>query len=118
MCAMLRSVWRICSAIAPALVSVLLDELEEHAEHLSCVLPWTVEVRDLISREFERGGHDEAALRVLILRHGEYFTGCHKCFAALSTNGERTELALLEHRRAYPFHAEPGSSRPFARWFG
>ena len=45
-----------------ALVFVLVDNLGEHAKHLSCVLPRTVEVCDLIAREFERGSHDEAAL--------------------------------------------------------
>ena len=89
---------RVPREIDPALVFVLLDELTEHAEHLSSVLSWTVEVRDLIAREFERSGHDQAALRFLILWHGGYFTGCDKCFADLSTNGERTELIDGEER--------------------
>ena len=71
---------------------VLLDKPSEHAKHFSCIFARTVEVGDLISRESERSGHDEAALRFLKLWHYAYFTGCHQCSAALSTNGERAEL--------------------------
>jgi hypothetical protein len=55
-------------------------------------------VRDLISREFERGSHDKAALRFWILWHGGCFSGSHKCSATLSTNGEGTELIDGEER--------------------
>src|SRR5205823_5121552 len=84
--------------IDPALVSVLLEKFAEHAKHLSGILSWTVEVSDLISGEFECGGHDEDALRFLILRHSGHFTGSYQCSAALSTNGEGTELIDGEER--------------------
>jgi len=70
----------------PVLASVLLEKLGEHAKHLSRVFAWTVEVGDLILREFECGSHDEAALRFLVLRYSRYFIWCYQCSAALSTN--------------------------------
>ena len=84
--------------IDPAFVFVFLDQLGEHAKHLSCVFARAVEVGNLIQREFERGGHDENALRFLILRHSGHFTGSYQCSAALSTNGEETELIDGEER--------------------
>ncbi len=67
-----------------------------NAEHLSRVLSWTIEVRNLIARDFQCSGDDETAPRFLILWYSGHVARGHELPAALSTDRERTKLVDRE----------------------
>jgi hypothetical protein len=69
---------RISREIDSVLLLVLQDYPGKHAKHFSSVLAGAIKVSNLVLREFERGGHDEATFRFLTLWHSGHFTGSNQ----------------------------------------